>query len=39
MGKEKLISASEIIFIILNLNRKIKNTILVSLEIMMMLLL
>lgn len=39
MGKEKLISASEIIFIILNLNRKFKNTILVSLEIMMMLLL
>lgn len=39
MGKEKLISASEIIFIILNLNRKFKNTSLVSLEIMMMLLL
>lgn len=37
MGKEKLISASEIIFITLNLNRKFKNTSLVSLEIMMML--
>lgn len=37
MGKEKLISASEILFMILNLNRKFKNTSLVSLEIMMML--